>query len=126
VLLAIGAARPSTGILIAGWALAIGGWFGAWRSWRGPLPGETSDRRDFLRNARQKGLIADIGLTAAMVALQIDRIWGKHGAATVGIYVFGIVFFASGLGMITVHLLNRPRWSIPPDLRPRHHRRERP
>jgi hypothetical protein len=119
VSLEFAAAPPSTGILIAGWALAAGGWFGTWRGWRGPFPGETADRRDFLRSARQKACMSGIALTAGMVALTIDRIWGKHGAATVGIYLFGGLFFAFGLGLLSVHFLNRPRWSIPPDLRPR-------
>ena len=119
MLLDFGAARPSTGILIAGWALAAAGWYGTWRGWRGPFPRESADRRDFLRNARQKACMSAIALTAGMVALTIDRIWGKHGAATVGIYVFGGLFFAGGLGLLSVHFLNRPRWSIPPDLRTR-------
>lgn len=126
MLLEIGAARPSIGLLLAGWVLVAVSWFGASRGRRGPYQRETSDRRDRLRNLRQKSCMAAIALTSAMAALQIDRIWGEHGAAKAGIAVFAGLFVLSLIGVATINLLDRPQWSIPPDLRPRHHRRERP
>jgi hypothetical protein len=69
--------------------------------------------------------MAAIALKSAMVALQIDRIWGEHGAAKVAIAVFAGLFVLCLVGVGTINLLDRPRWSIPPDLRPRQHRPER-
>ena len=125
MLLEIGASRPSIGLLIAGWALVVVSWFGASRGWRGPYQRETADRNDRLRNIRQKSGMAALALTSAMVALQIDRLWGERGAAKVGVAVFAGLFVLCLVGVGTINLLDRPRWAIPPDLRPRHHRPER-
>ena len=115
-------------VLILGAILVGGGWLGAIKAWRGAL--NFSPRNSWPRS-RQEDMIrrtptATVGLTFMLIALLLNAIWGHHASgARIAELATALIGVATAVLSMSVGLLGRPQWAIPPHLRrDPHSRRE--